>query len=641
MLRRILMLAALLLCAGILRADDAEDIGPLPVMSPQVLAQIVVITPATVIDFQGLANSPGNPPAGKGRVYFNSSTSQLTCITSTGASCSGGASSPVSGGSVIDVTQAPYNVQVGFRVFDAKFTNGSSTITLNGEALFNAATMNGWSCFGTTTSGGGANHIGALVAMPEGTITVTGTNTATSTATANASAANTFSQTLVCGPIEDTQLSAAETAAWGTQGSCKTLLLPAGIVLVHSGHFQTIACIGGMFNTNEPAATVMGWGYKTSLIVPTPNFSFTTCTGGAGSNICFGGSAGVHYTMFAIWGGENGNPGNPASTKYALGLAGDNQLTNAWVVGWGASASMTNFRGLLVGTIGQYPLIGGVDGAGSVACEVSGLYVQFTGMFCGDVGGDVLLIDGGAQLRDFGSAYGVPGNNGSDIRNAGGIYYGDGISCILQTSNNGVCYRGDGGTGYLTFVTVQQQNPAQGVWVNGGNVFLANSAMGGNTNPVLVSSGQFFDLGGNSYSGTGANSFTTGTYAADGHSLKGSCTGTVTAASTLGLFGTGPNVSLTTCTSTTIGSGVPTPGARTVMNLAVLAGTGGVNASSGVVTVLKNGVATTITCTLGTGTKCTDGTHQVAFADGDLISISFTTQTADTLANVRAMVEWQ
>jgi len=78
--------------------------------------------------------------------------------------------------------------------------------------------------------------------------------------------------------------------------------------------------------------------------------------------------------------------------------------------------------------------------------------------------------------------------------------------------------------------------------------------------------------------------------------------------------------------------------AGTLKALIVSAGTGGVNASSGVVTVLKNGSTTTMTCTLGTGTSCTDITHTQAYAAGDLISIQFTTQAAETLANVKAVV---
>jgi len=78
--------------------------------------------------------------------------------------------------------------------------------------------------------------------------------------------------------------------------------------------------------------------------------------------------------------------------------------------------------------------------------------------------------------------------------------------------------------------------------------------------------------------------------------------------------------------------------AGTLLNLQVTAGTGGVNASSGAVTVLKNGSATTLTCTVGTGTSCSDATHTAAFATGDVISIQFTTQAAETLAGVKASV---
>ena len=65
----------------------------------------------------------------------------------------------------------------------------------------------------------------------------------------------------------------------------------------------------------------------------------------------------------------------------------------------------------------------------------------------------------------------------------------------------------------------------------------------------------------------------------------------------------------------------------------------GVNASSGVVTVLKNGSATTLTCTIGTLTSCADNTHgPVAYAVGDVISIQFTTQASEVLAGVKASI---
>lgn len=153
---------------------------------------------------------------------------------------------------------------------------------------------------------------------------------------------------------------------------------------------------------------------------------------------------------------------------------------------------------------------------------------------------------------------------------------------------------------------------------------------------VATGSGNLRDLGGNTMKGIA----TTINFSADGHSLVGACTGVATASQTLGLFGTGANVTATTCTSTTLGSGVVSPGARTLQNLIVHAATGGVGASSGVVTVLVNGSTTALTCTLGTATSCEDVTHSVTTANGDLVSLQFTTQGSETLAGVKAVVEW-
>ncbi|HEV2990830.1 MAG TPA: hypothetical protein VG759_20495 [Candidatus Angelobacter sp.] len=122
--------------------------------------------------------------------------------------------------------------------------------------------------------------------------------------------------------------------------------------------------------------------------------------------------------------------------------------------------------------------------------------------------------------------------------------------------------------------------------------------------------------------------------------LQGTCTGTATASSTLGLYQLG-ELAATTCTSTTVNIGQVMNRAGTLLNLQVTAGTGGVNASSGVFTVLKNGSAATLTCTAGTATSCSDVTHTAAFAVGDVISIQFTTQAAETLAGIKASVTAQ
>lgn len=63
-------------------------------------------------------------------------------------------------------------------------------------------------------------------------------------------------------------------------------------------------------------------------------------------------------------------------------------------------------------------------------------------------------------------------------------------------------------------------------------------------------------------------------------------------------------------------------------------GTGG-----SVLTVVKNGVATTIVCAPTAGAKtCSDTTHSVNVVPGDVISFSFLSATSDTAANVVATV---
>ena len=158
----------------------------------------------------------------------------------------------------------------------------------------------------------------------------------------------------------------------------------------------------------------------------------------------------------------------------------------------------------------------------------------------------------------------------------------------------------------------------------------------------------YTDVAGSTLNDQGGNTWGTatilGTLIADGHSINGACTGTTLAAGgTFGLYGTGPNITSTTCgglAAGTVGSGAPMSAARTVQFLVVTASAAGSGAGSGVVTVLKNGVATAITCTIGTGTSCNDGTHSVSVVAGDLITIQFTAAAADTLAGVKAITEW-
>jgi len=174
----------------------------------------------------------------------------------------------------------------------------------------------------------------------------------------------------------------------------------------------------------------------------------------------------------------------------------------------------------------------------------------------------------------------------------------------------------------------------------GGAVYLRDSRIATPGGSQFINSGAvgtFIDEGGNSGIASATTIFSGGAgLFIPNQSIGGSCSGVATASSTLGLYDTGQNVSEITCISTAIGSGKVMDRVGTVAVLQAKASIGGVAASSGVVTVLKNGSTTTLTCTFGTGTSCVDGTHKVTFSAGDRISIQFTTQGSETLASVWA-----
>ena len=96
------------------------------------------------------------------------------------------------------------------------------------------------------------------------------------------------------------------------------------------------------------------------------------------------------------------------------------------------------------------------------------------------------------------------------------------------------------------------------------------------------------------------------------------------------------------CTNTTesVAQELLASSAGSLRNLRVKAGAAGVNGSSGVITLRVNGSPTGVTCTIGTGTTCSDTTNVAAVAAGDRITIQMTTQAAETLADVQVGFEY-
>ena len=121
-----------------------------------------------------------------------------------------------------------------------------------------------------------------------------------------------------------------------------------------------------------------------------------------------------------------------------------------------------------------------------------------------------------------------------------------------------------------------------------------------------------------------------------GRTVSSFCTGSLGSAETEYLNA----VACLSATTATAGYIVPVYG--TLYGLYSNAGTAVTGGTSkDVLTVYKNGSATTITCTYATGgaaTTCSDTTHAVSVVPGDVISFQFVTATSDGGANVRASV---
>lgn len=532
--------------------------------------------------------------------------------------------------------------------WDCTWVNASPTITCPAGTFTTNNTGPGIIAFGTNgPSAGFVGQINSVVTCPQSTITFVSSSVATMGTPCTSNSVGPF----IFGP-DDT--AAVQSAAQLAANNCSLVLYPAGNMLIQSSVNPTMPT-----NCQNSTESIRG-GYgvrgvdsSVTRFIVTPNFSMSSCVQ---NNACFfSPSTGQSLQDFSIWGAGNSMLGTAG--KFILnvgqlgGTSGNQRLQNVIVMGWGAGVS--NFIGIQFGSGVTQATYVQDDGAGGIACQVSNTLIGFSfgpDNFCGDTLQQSLFMAGaGTILNSFGNSWGPNGSASCDVGNlvnaqtnffGDTVHYGQGHAGV---GSGAMCFAG---TGLIEGVTILDNSPSGGtsVFVNPGGILHAHNSVisqSGSAATALNIGGTFMDEGGNKIVTVATNVFASGSaYVADGHSTKGSCTGVATASSTLGLYGTGPNVTATTCTSATIGSGIVVQGPRTLQNLVVSATAGGVNASSGVVTVLKNGSPTTLTCTLGTTTFCSDGLHSVSAVDGDLISIQFTTQAADTLAGLKAIVPW-
>lgn len=450
------------------------------------------------------------------------------------------------------------------------------------------------------------------------------------------------------GTIDETGLAAVETAA-AAAPQCPTILMPAGMAIVTKAHFiqalttcNQLSIITG--NSGIGAGQqVIGQGKGVTKLVMDPAFDQTTCTGGVASSACFGGQIGQNFQHFGITGGENNNA-NLFTVAHTLFEFGSYSLGNDLAFdGFGTNNANTQvfFNG--IGDVGL-TYVDFIGFSNTYVTALAGVYNVTHSSFQDTCGANILNVQAGAVWNSSKNLYadGVCAPNPQKLIRLAGtlnsdddLYFGDldpnlsrGISTEAAnvianiknskfncpTASSFGIFEGSG----LTYVTSQN------------NTFVTC------TNGVSAQFGTFLDYGGSpTIKITGSN-----VYTAPGHSVSGICTGLATASSTLGLYGTGPNATTTTCTSTTVGSGVPVVGvAQTLENLVCTVGVAGTSSST--CTVLVDGSVSAITCTIaGAATSCSDSTHTVALTNGQRVSIEFISGIATTPTGVNAVVEW-
>jgi hypothetical protein len=566
---------------------------------------------------------------------------------------------------------------------DCNWTNSTTTLNCTGSHFLSTDCVGGSGCTGTGTSksimGGqscvednqGSGTGGQIATTTNVTIAsfVSATQITLSATPANAVASN---GCIVYGHLDDTGASAADTA-WQAFPTCPKLFLAASYYFLASPHWftQPTACSnmgelsGGYGSITLPAgAEIEGRGNLATTIFLNTNFpNGNACTNKSTASQTTGGCFAItnlgKWTNLHLAGGAQHTAPNLNGLvllTMAIGTLEDFLCDN---MGWLG----TNSVGLNTGLLAQLYTVN------LAGCGAKGWVIENSSS-----GGNVLayrvavenspnaltinVTNPNLSAVCYGCFFSIPtsgANNSQVILNHGGVFkmYGGFVyPGASGSSNTGVTgYRCDTSPGSAYFDGVYFGENVGGALTNTaisdnatgcittliGSSILGQSSGASYTVSALGIVSTMYDLGGNTFSPpiTAGNA----TVVADGHSLTGACTGTANASVTNSLYGTGPNITATTCSgqSATLGTGLPMAHAGT---LAGFICTSSATTVSVACTVMVNGAASTITCTMTATTYCQDNTHSVAFNQGDLLSEKIVTGAAETGANIKAFVKW-
>jgi len=613
---------------------------------------------------------------------YTSGTAAVTLSTGTGGGGSSGSGNGVGSGAspvlgfYLSPTCPAANTGSCFQtpantVIDegCSWATNSPTITCTGSHFLTTAAAGQFAWGALTCNPAVAQPVGGNITTTHNTILTVLTDTTLNLASnpANAAASGAC---FIHGTPDDTAAALVDTAMQNAT-QCPRLLLSNGAYMFTTMHFFTnpTACINlpsSYPNQATQGNLVLANGFEiegrgpgaTTWYLP-PDFPETgSCVQGVLGDACWAVPLLGHWTGFTITGATNlSMPAN--KTLISLDIGNLDYFTcmnagssNAGTIGievthWGQGEQVN------VNSCGQTNMsING--GAGGANGNFYRLYLE-NGNATGNTPTNLLVTNG--QMNCFGCEFLGTWSNvtpvTSVIVNNAGILnlYGGQFQTQTGTTPIGMRFTGSGGTVHLHDTLFANPN-SRANWISFqnlasagtpklylDNVILSHGSTGTSLNDAQSVMTYYIDnesvIDPTGWSITGGASVV-----ADGHSLEGTCTGVANASVTNSLYGTGPNITTTTCASmtSTLGTGIPMTRAATLSSLFCKSTATTVSVAC---TIMVNGGASTLTCTMTAATACQDFAHTVAVVPGDLVSERIVTGAAETGANIKMFVLWQ
>jgi hypothetical protein len=397
-------------------------------MRKLLLLLVLILIPAKAHgQATSIASGPTNPTtcaSSGGQIFYNTTTGTYLSLTSANP-CTWGTigSGALGNGSLLDVTQAPYNMAPGSQIFGCTITSGSPNVSCPGFTFTSA--MIGWLVDATNGCCGVGNQIGSVYSFnlnssAENTIIGCSPSCPSTTAIISTNAAHNVSSgssIVTIGPDATagaTAVTAALNSPTNTGAQCPPVVFGGGIYMVRQAEFNLNGngCHLPVEGSGDTQAYFFGWGGLGSMIHPTQDFSFTSCTGGGSGKGCFFSGHGIHIQSLGINGGGASLTGGSHS-NYLIELDNDSQMT--LFTGSGFGASDTSLIGIYYAAGAEScPLII-LDGFGGTAMElVSSVNAVVSQGFFGDVAGaplNAVVYNSGATFNSVQNAYSIQGTS--------------------------------------------------------------------------------------------------------------------------------------------------------------------------------------------------------------------------------------